>query len=86
MAKKYKIGYTDGVFDLFHTGHLNMIETAKSQCDYLIVGVHGDDVVEGYKHRRPIIDEEGHRRILAANGDRSQRRRFKFRRFLYDSL
>jgi len=66
MAKKYKIGYTDGVFDLFHTGHLNMIETAKSQCDYLIVGVHGDDVVEGYKHRRPIIDEEGRRRILAA--------------------
>lgn len=69
MAKKYKIGYTDGVFDLFHTGHLNMIETAKSQCDYLIVGVHGDDVVEGYKHRRPIINEEGRRRILAALRD-----------------
>ena len=53
MAKRYKIGYTDGVYDLFHTGHLNMIETAKSQCEHLIVGVHGDDVVEGYKHRRP---------------------------------
>ena len=54
--KKYKIGYTDGVYDLFHTGHLNMIETAKSQCEHLIVGIHGDDVVEGYKHRRPIIN------------------------------
>lgn len=67
--KKYKIGYTDGVYDLFHTGHLNMIETAKSQCEHLIVGVHGDDVVEGYKHRRPIINEEGRRRILAAVAD-----------------
>lgn len=64
MAKKYNIGYTDGVYDLFHTGHLNMIETAKSQCEHLIVGVHGDDVVEGYKHRRPIINEDGRRRII----------------------
>ena len=67
--KKYKIGYTDGVYDLFHTGHLNMIETAKSQCEHLIVGVHGDDVVEGYKHRRPIINEDGRRRILASVAD-----------------
>uniref|UniRef100_UPI0025CD41E7 4-hydroxythreonine-4-phosphate dehydrogenase PdxA n=1 Tax=Selenomonas sp. TaxID=2053611 RepID=UPI0025CD41E7 len=69
MAKKYKVGYTDGVYDLFHTGHLNMIETAKSQCEHLIVGVHGDDVVEGYKHRRPIINEEGRRRIIASVAD-----------------
>ena len=45
--KKYKVGYTDGVYDLFHIGHLNMIKTAKAYCEYLIVGVHGDDVVEG---------------------------------------
>lgn len=62
--KHYKIGYTDGVYDLFHIGHLNMIQTAKKQCDYLIVGVHGDDVVEEYKHRRPIINEEDRRRIV----------------------
>ena len=64
MIKKYKIGYTDGVYDLFHVGHLNMIETAKSQCEHLIVGVHGDDVVEDYKHHRPIINENDRKRIL----------------------
>lgn len=64
MDKKYKIGYTDGVYDLFHVGHLNMIETAKSQCEQLIVGVHGDDVVEEYKHHRPIINENDRKRII----------------------
>ena len=64
-GEKYKIGYTDGVFDLFHVGHLNLIEAAKSQCEHLIVGVHGDDVVEEYKHR-PIINENDRRRIVAS--------------------
>lgn len=62
--KKYKVGYTDGVYDLFHVGHLNMIETAKSNCEHLIVGVHGDDVVEEYKHHRPIINENDRKRII----------------------
>lgn len=64
--KKYKVGYTDGVYDLFHVGHLNMIETAKANCEYLIVGVHSDDVVEGYKHHRPIINEVDRSRIIGA--------------------
>lgn len=62
--KKYKIGYTDGVYDLFHVGHLNMIHTAKENCEYLIVGVHGDAVVEEYKSRKPIINENDRRRII----------------------
>ena len=53
-TKKYKIGYTDGVYDLFHVGHLNMINTARNYCEYLIVGVHGDEVVREYKKRTPI--------------------------------
>lgn len=62
--KKYKVGYTDGVYDLFHVGHLNMINTAKENCDYLIVGVHGDEVVREYKKRTPIINENDRKRII----------------------
>ena len=62
--KKYKIGYTDGVYDLFHVGHLNMVNYAKEHCEYLIVGVHGDEVVKGYKNHYPIIPENERARII----------------------
>ncbi len=60
------IGYTDGVFDLFHIGHLNLIRAAKKRCDHLIVGVHSDAVVEGYKHQRPIVSDHDRRQIVAS--------------------
>lgn len=64
--KKYKIGYTTGVFDLFHIGHLNILRNAKAQCEYLIVGVSIDEVVESYKHKKPIIPFEERIEIVEA--------------------
>ena len=53
-----RTGYTTGVFDLFHIGHLNIIKAAKKCCDRLIVGVTTDDLAEKRKGHRPIIPFE----------------------------
>ena len=57
MSDKMIIGYTSGVYDLFHIGHLNLLKNAKGLCDKLIVGVSTDKLVE-YKHKCPVIPFE----------------------------
>lgn len=61
---KYKIGYTTGVYDMFHIGHLNVIKRAKEQCDYLIVGVTTDELCFKRKKKYPIICEEDRMSIV----------------------
>ena len=48
------VGYTSGVYDLFHIGHLNLLINAKSLCDQLIVGVTTDELVS-YKNKKAVI-------------------------------
>lgn len=58
---------TNGCFDLFHAGHLDLLESAKKQGDILIVGMNSDRSVKSYKgDKRPIIPEEQRARILSA--------------------
>ncbi|TDB55453.1 adenylyltransferase/cytidyltransferase family protein [Bacillus sp. CBEL-1] len=66
MKSNRVIGYTTGVYDLFHIGHLNLLKRAKENCDYLIVGVSTDELVQQYKNKTPIIPFEERKTIVSA--------------------
>lgn len=62
--KKYRIGYTQGTFDMFHIGHLNLLRHACEMCETLIVGVNSDSLVKEYKHKTPVINENERSEIV----------------------
>ena len=61
-----KIGYTTGVFDLFHIGHLNILKRARAQCDYLTVGVTSDELCYSRKKKYPVICEMDRMEIVSS--------------------
>lgn len=63
--KKYNLGYTQGVFDMFHVGHLRLINRASEQCEKLIVGVNSDALVMDYKNKKPVIHESERTEIVS---------------------
>lgn len=62
---KMIIGYTTGVFDLFHIGHLRLLKNAKSMCDRLVVGVTVDELVS-YKGKKSVIPFEERIEIISS--------------------
>lgn len=64
--KKYRVGYTTGVYDMFHIGHLNILRRAKEQCDQLIVGVTTDELCAERKGKQPIICQRDRVAIVKA--------------------
>lgn len=58
------VGYTTGVFDMFHVGHLNILRNARSRCDHLIVGVTTDEFSESRKGKRPVVPEMERMQII----------------------
>lgn len=63
--KRYKVGYTSGVYDMFHVGHLNLLKRAKEMCDYLIVAVTTDELAS-YKNAKVVIPFEDRCTIVEA--------------------
>lgn len=61
-----KIGLICGCFDMFHIGHLNILENCKKNCDFLIVGVCNDEHIKIKKHKEPIINEQERLKIIQA--------------------
>ncbi len=66
MSKKYRVGYTTGVYDMFHIGHLNILKRAKEQCEILIVGITTDELCFKRKNKYPIINEKDRMEIVNA--------------------
>lgn len=61
-----RVGFAQGVFDMFHVGHLNLLCRARLQCDYLIAGVVSDELAAALKGKLPIAPETERLDIVAS--------------------
>ena len=67
QAKKEKVVFTNGCFDLLHLGHVDYLEKARALGDYLVIGLNTDDSVSRFKGpERPLQDQNSRARVLAA--------------------
>ena len=66
MENGQTVGFTAGAFDMFHIGHLNLINNARKLCDYLIVGVNSDELIKHYKNKIAIIPFEERLAIVSS--------------------
>lgn len=64
----YDVGYSSGVFDMFHVGHLNLLRRARNHCYHLVVGVASDEYVENLKGRPPVVPYDERIDIISALG------------------
>ena len=65
---RFDVGYSSGVFDMFHVGHLNLLRRARNQCHHLVVGVASDEYVENLKGRLPVVPCDERIDIVSALG------------------
>lgn len=64
----FDVGYSSGVFDMFHIGHLNLLRRARNYCQHLVVGVASDEYVENLKGRAPVVPCDERIDIISALG------------------
>jgi glycerol-3-phosphate cytidylyltransferase len=65
-APRYQVGYASGVFDMFHVGHLRILQHSRLHCATLVVGVATDEYVESLKGTGPVIPFEERLEIVAS--------------------
>lgn len=64
--KLYENGCIQAAMDMFHYGHLNLINNAKKYCENLTVAVNSDDLIQRYKNKTPIVSCKDRMKIISA--------------------
>lgn len=89
----YEVGYTSGVFDMFHVGHLNLLRRARNYCHHLVVGVASDEYTDHLKDRPSVVPCDERFEIITALGivdevviDRSEDKTLAWQQRRFDAI